>query len=341
MMDRIRLRLILGLLAVCSGYICECSFAVLAVSDAVDLNAVNPRSGWTNTASSQAGSTNRIWNQRLDRFHQWLGDELDGHVKLFDAYFADDDREEIPSSSFKLKLYIKVKEGSSSIQVKPSLDSRLALPHVENKLHLFIDNIAPDELPGQDPADRKEQLQIGLRSFLHRQADSVVKLDGGVRWSGKPILFSTLRWRKEIPVDTWLLSFQEKGFWYSDDGFGEQTQMNWERWLLPDLGFRSTTAAQWTETSTGVEMEQSLCLGYVIEPGKRGIACQASVFPNKNSALYINNSLINVTYRMLIYRQWLYFEVTPQVEFPEEHDHEATASIRVGIDMFMGEHWFN
>ena len=40
-----------------------------------------------------------------------------------------------------------------------------------------------------------------------------------------------------------------------------------------------------------------------------------------------------------VFHDWLYFEITPQVEFPEERDHDSTFSLRVGLDMFMGKKW--
>ncbi|HBA83832.1 MAG TPA: hypothetical protein DCZ95_07045 [Verrucomicrobia bacterium] len=308
------------------------------VSDAVELDAINPLSDWSQTTFAGL-STNRVWNGRLDIFHEWLGDQLDGHVKRVDAFFADEAFSEVSSSSFKLKLYVKIKKDAPAVKATPALDSKLALPNLENKLHVFVDNIAPDQLPGADPTDRKSRLQLGLRTLMPQWGKSSIKLDNGVRWSGEPIAFSSLKWQRRIPLGVWSLDVQEKGYWYSDDGFGEQTQMNWTRWVMPDLGFRSTTAAQWTETSNGLEMEQTLRLGYIIEHGKKGVAFQASVFPQKVAPVYINNSLVNLTYRVLIYRQWLYFEVTPQLEFPYDEDYQATPSIRVGVDMFMGESW--
>ena len=62
-----------------------------------------------------------------------------------------------------------------------------------------------------------------------------------------------------------------------------------------------------------------------------------SAFPHyKDSGLTWDDYLVNLTWRGALYRKWVYYTLTPQVEFPQEDDYQAKPSIRIALELLMG-----
>jgi hypothetical protein len=45
---------------------------------------------------------------------------------------------------------------------------------------------------------------------------------------------------------------------------------------------------------------------------------------------------VNLTWRDAVYRKWIYYTITPQLEFPREDDYQPRPSIRVGLEILFG-----
>ena len=128
-----------------------------------------------------------------------------------------------------------------------------------------------------------------------------------------------------------------RGFWYSDDGWGQVTTLSWTRRLTERQIFQLRGAEKSTEQTDGVEFEQSMRFAWLRSGVGRGWLIQASVFPHlKSSEWYWDNLLVNLTWRDAVYRKWIYYTITPQLEFPREDDYQPRPSIRVGLEMLFG-----
>jgi hypothetical protein len=48
--------------------------------------------------------------------------------------------------------------------------------------------------------------------------------------------------------------------------------------------------------------------------------------------------VLSVRYRQRILRDWLFYEVIPQISFPDERDRDATPAILLRLEMFFGHY---
>ena len=128
-----------------------------------------------------------------------------------------------------------------------------------------------------------------------------------------------------------------RGFYYSDDGFGQKTVLTWTRPAGYRKKFQILTAERVTEKTHGIEFEQSLRFAWLRSGRGRGWIAQASVFPHLQSdGWFWDDSLLNITWRDALYRKWIYYTVTPQVQFPREDDYNPQPSLRLGIEVLFG-----
>jgi hypothetical protein len=278
----------------------------------------------------------------LDRVHERWYCRMDNAVRRVDTLWLTEDvvPYDCELSTFKLKTLARVggrsKDGNLDYKLKFRAD--FALPGLERKLHLYLDNAGRNALPGADPMDQEDDPRVGLRALVKTIQNSQLDLGGGLRLhSGKPVLFSDLEWRWQRDLMTGQLRLIPRGFWYSDDGFGQTTTLTWTRKISEKRIFQYRTAERSTEGTDGWEFEQSLRFAWLRSGQARGWVAQASVFPHyKRSDWFWDESLVNITWRGALYRKWIYYTLTPQVEFPKEDDYHARPSFRIGLEILMG-----
>jgi len=277
----------------------------------------------------------------LDRTHETWFCRMDNWVRSFDTLWAPEGTDyDYEVSTFRLNCYMRAggRGSEKDFEAKVRFNARLALPALEKKLYLFIDNTGRDSLPGADPLEKESDTRLGLRRVWQSIRDSELDLGGGLRLrSSGPVVYGDLewRWRKK-----WLggrFDFAPSGFYYSDDGFGQMTTAVWTRPLGETLAIQLRLAERSTEGTEGLEFEQTARLAWY-RPGRtRGWVLQGSLFPHlKSSELYWDNALLNVTYRNSLYKNWIYFNLTPQLDFAREDDYKARASLRMGLQILFG-----
>lgn len=273
----------------------------------------------------------------LDRYHALISDEVQRQTLRLDSFFIDNVADaQTPSCTVKLRLstQFKYKDG---FDVSPGagLNTRVTLPHLERKLHVFVDNIEHGQLPGTDFPFSDNYLSAGLRLNPFRRYPSLLSVDGGVEIDPWPALFALIQLRHAIALGYgWTVHLKQQGFRYKDDGFGELSQIDFEQPYQRGALFRSTSAAKWTEESDGVEMEQTFTWEIPLKINERSIAPSATLFWHKESAMLADNYRVNITCRTRIFRTWLFFEIKPQIEFPRDNNFEFTPSIRFNVDVF-------
>lgn len=297
----------------------------LRCEDEADLH---PRNGFTH------------W---LDCFHERTYRRMDNAVRRVDTMWLTEEVRpyDYELSTFKLKPMVKIggrsENDDTEFKVKFRMD--LALPGLKRRLHLFLDNAGRDFLPGQDAMDKEGDTRLGARS-VRTLKNSDLDLGGGLRMhSGEPLWFADLEWRwKWGNITNGMLQLLPRGYWYSDDdGFGQTTVLSWTRSLGEATLFQLRAAERSTEQTGGVELEQSIRFGWLRSAKTRGLVLQMSAFPHyKNSGLTWDDYLVNVTWRGALYRKWIYYTLTPQVEFPHEDDYHAKPSIRIALELLMG-----
>ncbi len=278
--------------------------------------------------------------QRLVTLHDRVFEYMNGNVIRADQYFASDDFISLQGDSvFELGLSVQFNDNAQEFKFTPSFAARLALPNTEKRLHIVIDNLNPEALPGSDATEREGDFGVGLRGYLVNTPVSSLHLGGGVKFrGGAPVGYGRSALEKTIPLGAWLADLEQQAFWFSDDGFGEMSQAIFRREFTPNVPFRLVTAGKWTETTWGFEMSQTFQLGYVFKretelTPEEGFAFRTIFFAHKNGTMLMDKYRLNTTYRRRIYNKWLYLEITPQFDFPRNEDWQAMFSIEFAFDI--------
>lgn len=291
-----------------------------------DTTAVRHQNGFTRWLDQ----THQLWFCRLDNAVRWLDRK----------WLAEDEPYDHELSTLNLRTIARIggrrSEEEADFKVRVRVD--MALPGLERKLRLFIDNSDLDKLPGADPLKQKTSTRIGARVLLQPVRDSKLSAGGGLKWRhSKPVGYADVDWRWERRLAAGNLSLTPRGYYFTDNGWGQMTTVAWRKQVGTHHVFQIRTAERTSESLEGVEFEQTLRFAWFRSGRGRGWVAQASVFPQLISSDWVwVNSLLNVTWRDSLYRKWIYYTITPQVEFPKEDGYQARSSLRVGLEILFG-----
>ena len=277
----------------------------------------------------------------LDRFHETWYRKMDNAVRTVDTRGLADNAPYDPElSTFRLRTLMRVggRSREDEVEVKVRFRGDLALPGLERKIHLVLENADRDALPGTDPMKQEDDTRLGLRTMWRTLRDSELEAGGGLKWrESMPVAYFDLEWRAEREVGGGRLRLMPRGYYFTDNGFGQVTTLSWTKQLGERTWFQVLTAERSSESERGVEFEQSFRFARLRSGRGRGWVVQGSVFPHLASSDWIwDDSLVNVTWRDAFYRRWIYYTITPQLQFPKEDEYEARPSIRIGLEILFG-----
>ena len=304
------------------------------------LMGVSPAAGKTNDPPS----SNSSW---YDRGHHSLSEQVIKSGNWFDAFFGDERiEEEVKGTRLRLRTSLKVEEG---VDVKPraSFNLKLALPQLEDRLQIIIDSVRRDE-EDTDDTERIENsfgsleddfdVSAATRVVLGKILDSQLDFDVGMKLKvDQADPFVKLRTKKIFDNDQLAIRVTQFLVWQSGDGFGETTRFDLDTTLSEDRFLRFSTAATWSEVSHGVEFENQLSLYKHLNTSKRAIGLEISTETQTNPG-ELNLVRTLVRYRQRIHRDWMFFEIAPEAQFPEDRDFNFTPRLTFRLDIMYGDY---
>ena len=282
------------------------------------------------------------FTETLDRWHDNTFLFLDNSIRMLDLRLGPKNSDyEHELSSFVLTLSGRAggRGNERDYEAKVRFRADVALPGLEERFHLVADNLGRDDLPGTDPMLRENDVRVGLSSSWKSFFGNYWDLGGGIRMHRfVPVGYVDLTWDWSAPWANGTLAFAPRGVWYTDDGFGENATFSWTSDRSRHTIWQLVSAESVREHESGVHLEETLRLGFPHHAKGCGWIVQASLFPHVKDGghTFIDDIILNVTWRDALYRRWMYYSITPQLDFGAEDGHDPEASLRIGIVVLFG-----
>jgi hypothetical protein len=282
----------------------------------------------------------------IDKVHERVDHEIIRTAVWIDSFFADErSLVEDNQTRLRLKLDTFVEEGEP-VGFDAKADFKLVLPAFEERFQLIFSGDPDEDLgiesdpisqpPGPEQEADEEQVTATLRYFALDTLKKNLSFSAGFRLKDfNVIYFPEVRYRQSFEFDPFDMRFQQRVRWYSDKGWESKTRFDFEREFKERKLLRATTEGVWYEDQSGFYYSLGLTL-YQPLSRKRVLSYECSnnlrTYPNN----HLTQSLIKVRYRQRIWRKWLFFEVAPQIKFPEFKDYRPTPGILVRFEINMG-----
>jgi hypothetical protein len=228
------------------------------------------------------------------------------------------------------------------------LTAKLALNKSRKNLKLYISGFNQDNV--DDIVQREEyddgKPEIGISYLVEFKNNIETKYSLGIR-SLYPYVRGRFSYLKD--TGTWLIEPVQTIEYSIKDEFKEDTKLYLDTDLIEKVKFRlefsrgtkteskgmdynSIASLFWTpQTRTGLQLSQGVYGNTKYEHVINEITGESEIYSN------INNYVTTLTFRQNIYRKWLFYEVSPGVNFSKKHDFEPNYKFYLRLDAFFGK----
>ena len=297
---------------------------------------------------SQPNFFDNILNE-VDYQHKSLSEQLVEFTEQIDTFFISDDQERRINYSHIQLGYRYTRYQDDPSLMDPVFQARLHLPRTQNRLTVEVSNnnpfdpindIATNTSSDTNPADQTDQtLNIGL-GYARAITDLLdFKVTGGTRLAGDRMkVFINLQVYRKFFFYKWSLHLSED--LYRDNViFNRATaQMLFERSIGDDRLFRSITK---NITYSDLGYAQNHQTFYVLDQlsTRDAIIYQVGSMWEKQFGLLdyeLENYYTMVRYSRKIYRDWLFMELSPQVQYLRTENFHPKPLISLQVTAFFG-----
>jgi hypothetical protein len=278
---------------------------------------------------------------KIDKTHQVASTLLLSGADWIDSFF-DDDRYVLEENKTRAKLRLSFGYSQfDEFEFSPQVKLRLKLPRLSKKALLIISSSDDDDFdadqnpisenPRNDDSELSD-LSAGLRYLLKRGQQYHISTTFGASFS---YLFAGLRYRYEHDFGHWQGRFTDTLRYYTDDGWENRVAVDMERRFSKRWFFRTTASLDWYENEDGLPHALTFQLYQVFNRAQAVLYEIGSYFDTEPSHK-LTDLQLRLRYRQRLFRDWLIFEIAPQIGFPEEHENNADPGIILRLEADFG-----
>ena len=294
-------------------------------------------------AESPAASKKSII-EKLDAERDFYSEKIVAFTKGVDKFFGDERYfQENNKSVIQFNLSQTIAQGGS----RPfgfEGQAKLDLPAAQRRFQ-FVFEVNPEkktagEAKKEQPVTPKEaatpeQYAASLRYEKSEESLWHFSSDAGIKIQFPLDPFVRTRGSYAIQVEEWRLKLAETVFWFSTIGLGETTQFDMERVLSTPVLFRATTTDTCFESPQHCDLRQDLSFYHTLDE-RTALLYQASILGSNKPVLQETGYVLLMRYRYRLHREWVFYEISPQLNFPRADDFRLNASLLLRLEMLFG-----
>lgn len=272
------------------------------------------------------------WSEKVD----WL-------ARGIDRFFAGKE-----TLDFANKSYVRIRAGGSWTEGLGYVDDsdlkfRLHLPATEKRFSIIIESTT------EEKETLEEKSRPGLSQNTPIDEGTVTAAIEFVRsqsklWKTRTLLgvkaqvpgdifakFSAKR-RWELD-DYWTMPYRFKVSEYLSDGLEIEHSLAFERPLMNELFFSAETSMEWTEEDNIMNEAQIFSIKQRLSDSQ-GIDYRLGFLGQDVAKPRLTSTFLSAHYRELLYKNWLYWNIIPELNFPRDNGFEPVASLTLRFEIF-------
>lgn len=258
----------------------------------------------------------------------------------------EDEKELINNSYLKIRL-----TPSYSYRDKFEFDTRASLkvdlPHTKQDWNLILET-DPDDFDSLESKQRNTPTN-GTSSFSEAVGGVRVQdlyfgswktnFDVGIkfRFPLDPFVRADIR-RVDALSDNWTSRFKQELFYYHSKGPGSLTELDFYYAFKEDHSqiFKSASSAQYLENDDTWELVQTFT--YFDRVSRRNLMEYSVGISSETDELKkVSNIWLSASWKRNLYKNWLYTTLTPQIEFPREHNHHINPGVWLELEILFSK----
>lgn len=282
----------------------------------------------------------------IDVPHNYLSGQIASFANEIDRFFGGD-RHYQESNQSVVQIYLTRVTGYGG-DGKYDLAARvnLKMPATEGRLHLLLEsdpenNITDEQTQNSTLLSNQVTTpgSYGLAARYVKQLEDIwhFSFDWGIKFPIPPHPFVRTRGSYSIPLgDVWRLKAAESVYWFNNLGLGETTQLDFERFLSKPVLFRATSTVTWLKDKQNFDLRQDLSVYHTLND-RTALLYQTSAIGVSNPQYELTDFVLSVLYRYRLHRDWMFFEVSPQLHFPKEENFRSSPTLSLRLEMLFDD----
>lgn len=261
----------------------------------------------------------------LDRTHLSLSQGLCNATHRFDRFFGNTRyNDETAHSLLRIRNNFVVENGKETdIAFQPRVRARVHLPNAKEQFNLIISDDSDNENTLSTATENlavdntnTNRYSTTLRWIAEKQADLEIDFDIGARFNSGIDWFVRNRYRKQIPInDISRLRFDGSVFWRNSRGFGQRTQLDYEREIAQSMLFRLENIAEFSEVTRGIDWLQRTTILNQLSY-RTAVSYSFATIGHTRPEFMTDEYGFSIRYRHQLYSHWLFIEAEPQIVWP-------------------------
>ncbi len=291
-----------------------------------------------NPPGQEAPGEEEVW---LDKAHRKVSGTLRETSQWVDGFF-DNNRfiEEENRTRARLKLGLRYTEGED-LEFEPRINLRVHLHRLSQSAYLLL--FATEEEKPEigvlrtDPTfedDSNKEAGAALQYFLKETEKYNISFTGG---GSTGYLYGGVRYRYLKELGDWQARLMAQLRYYTDDGLKNLDTLDFDRKYSETWFFRTTFQLEWLEEEDDNDLPFALAFRlYQTLDEDRVLSYEWENRMEEVGEGEISEVMLLFRYRQRFLREWLFYEVSPRVTFPEEEDWDPELAVLFKVDMNIG-----
>ncbi|MDD9302134.1 MAG: hypothetical protein HUK40_07230 [Desulfobacter sp.] len=298
------------------------------------------------TPEADAQSSPSDLGEKIDTFHQKVSKTIISSALYFDDFFSDE-RFLLEDNQTRLMIRPAIGyEKNKDLETRLRISLRLKLPKAETRFSLLFTSNIDDEndwnrsaldipLEGYEQ-DRNNKFHGALQYIYRATKRHNLRFSGGVRVSTRLQIYTSDRYRFFRPMENWDFRLIQRARWYSRDKWELRSTLDFDREFSKKYLFRLSTDWDWYEKEdNSPTYGVSTSLHQFLSP-KRAIRYEWATGFESRPCHRVTSTVLSMSYRQRIWRDWLLYEITPQIAFPRDEDFHFTPGISLQFEIEFG-----
>jgi len=284
----------------------------------------------------------------VDAWHRALSGTITGSADWIDSFFYDERYEaEENQSRLLLRLESFTEDGEGTdLKLKASL--RIGIPYAQKRLKLIVVG-EPDTEPDTagatggtvrrsfdriDNNDVSVSLQHAIMQEINRYLSTRL---GFVFRNWEPRIFLEGRYRTSFDLDPWGARFTERLRWYTDKGWESRATLDIEKPLSERFFFRTTIEGDWLEDQNGIPHSLTFAVAHFLSKRRALEYSWGNSFQSRPN-YRLEEVAFRIRYRQRIWRDWLFYDIEPQLRFPNAEGFKMIPGILLRLEAIIGRY---
>jgi hypothetical protein len=209
---------------------------------------------------------------------------------------------------------------------------------LNRKVSLVIGNGQDDADFGDSVDDRVDESTIGLQFFGKMRRHWHTSLSTGLKFDEFAAYFGPrARYQKQFNEYTGL-RFSQSVRWQTNNWWQIISRLDINHVLSDRYMFRQTFDGRWRGEKSVEEGYRTRISSFVTKRlrNEAGLQYEFTTVIHTRPDTHVDNYTLAARYRKRTKRDWLYYEIAPQVSFENEFDYEVNPGIRLRLEFFFG-----